>query len=68
MQITSAQVRAAHEALGLDPDLTLHVSISPGFVHVATAEVDEGGHPIVTGGVLQSIETSTNVADEGSAS
>lgn len=68
MQITSAQVRAAHEALGLDPDLTLHVSISPGFVHVATAEVDEDGHPIVTGGVLQSIETGVDVTTEGSAS
>ena len=68
MQITSAQVRAAHEALGLDPDLTLHVSISPGFVHVATAEVDEDGHPIVTGGMLQSVETSTDVTDEGSLS
>lgn len=68
MQITSAQVRAAHEALGLDPDLTLHVSISPGFVHVATAEVDEDGHPIVTGGVLRSVEAGVDVTTEGSAS
>ena len=68
MQITSAQVRAAHEALGLDPDLTLHVSISPGVVHVATAEVDEDGHPIVTGGVLRSVEAVVDVTTEGSAS
>ena len=68
MQITPAQVRAAHDALGLDPDLTLHVSISPGYVHVTTAEVDEDGHPIVTGGVLQRVETSVDVTDEGSPS
>lgn len=68
LQITSAQVRAAHEALGLDPDLTLHVSISPGYVHVTTAEVDEGGHPIVTGGVLHRVETSVDVTTEGSDS
>lgn len=64
MQITSTQVRAAHEALGLDPDLTLHVSISPGYVHVTTAEVDEDGHPIVTGGVLQRVEASMSVEPE----
>ena len=64
MQITSAQIRAAHEALGLDPDLTLHVSISPGYVHTTTAEVDEDGHPIVTGGVLRRVEASTPVEPE----
>jgi hypothetical protein len=68
LQITPAQIRAAHEALGLDPDLTLHVSISPGYVHVTTAELDEGGHPIVTGGVLQRVETSVETTTEGSAS
>ena len=64
MQITSAQIRAAHEALGLDPDLTLHVSISPGYVHTTTAEVDEDGHPIVTAGVLQRVEASIPVEPE----
>lgn len=64
MQITPAQVRAAHEALGLDPDLTLHVSISPGYVHTTTAEVDEGGHPIVTSGVLRRVEASIPVEPE----
>ena len=64
MQITPAQVRAAHEALGLDPDLTLHVSISPGYVYVTTAEVDGDGHPIVTGGVLQRVEASMPVEPE----
>lgn len=68
MQITSAQIRAAHEALGLDHDLTLHVSISPAYVHVTAAEVDENGHPIVTGGVLQRVETSVDVTTEGSHS
>ena len=64
MQITPAQVRAAHEALGLDPDLTLHVSISPGYVHTTTAEVDEDGHPIVKAGELQRVEASIPVEPE----
>lgn len=68
MQITPAQIQAAHEALGLDHDLTLHVSISPGYVHVTTAEVDADGHPLVTGGVLQRVETGVDVTDEGSHS
>ena len=68
LQITPAQIRAAHEALGLDPDLTLSVSISPGYVHVTTVEVDEDGHPIVTGGVLQRVETGADVTEEGSYS
>ena len=64
MQITTGQVRAALDALGLDPDLTLHVSISPGYVHIATAEVDEDGHPVVRGGVLQRVETGIEVMQE----
>lgn len=63
MQITPAQVRAAHEALGVDPDLTLHVSISPGYVHVTAAELNADGHPVVTGGALQCVETSVNVEE-----
>ena len=57
MDIAPTQVRAAHEALGLDPDLTLHLSISPGYIHIVSAETTEDGHPIVTGGVLQRVET-----------
>lgn len=64
MQITAAQVRTAHEALGLNPDLTLHVSISPGYVHTTTAKVNEDGHPIVTSGVLQRVEASIPVEPE----
>lgn len=64
MQITSAQVRAVHDALGLDPDLTLHVSISPDYVHVTTAETDEDGHPIVKGGVLRRVETALTIEEE----
>ena len=64
MQITTGQVRAALDALGLDPDLTLHVSISPGYVHIATAEADKGGHPVVRGGVLQRVETGIEVEQE----
>lgn len=64
MQITAAQVRAAHEALGLDPDLTLHASISPGYAHITTAQVDADGHPIVTAGVLRRVEASIPVEPE----
>ena len=64
MRITLAQIRAVHEALGLDPDLTLHVSISPDYVHVTTAKVDEDGHPIVTSGVLQRVETGYEIEQE----
>lgn len=64
MQITAAQVRAAYDALGLDHDLTLGVTITPGRVHLTTAEVDEGGHPVITGGVLQRVETGIEVEQE----
>ena len=64
MQITSAQIRAAHEALGLDPDRTLNVSIRPGYGYTTTAEVDGDGHPIVKAGVLQRVEASMPVEPE----
>lgn len=64
MTITSAQVRAAYEALGLDHDLTLGVTIIPGWVHITTAETDAAGSPIVLGGVLQRVETGVEVDQE----
>lgn len=67
MQITSAQVRAAYDALGLDYDLTLGVSIAPGYVHITTAGVDEAGHPVIVGGQLQRVETGIEVVEEVSA-
>ena len=63
IKITGAQIRAAHEALGLDPDLTLGVSISPGYVHVTSAQVDDDGHPVLVGGVLQRVETGVSVEE-----
>lgn len=60
---TPAQILAAYDALGLDHDLTLSVSISPGYVHVSTAETDPGGHPVVTGGMLQSVSTAYTVEE-----
>ena len=63
--ITAAQVRAAYDALGLDHDLTLGVTITPGHVHVTTVQVDEAGHPVVTGGVLQRVETGHDIREEG---
>lgn len=47
MQITAVQVRAAYDVLGLDHDLTLGVTISPGYIHVTTAETREGEVPNV---------------------
>lgn len=64
MQITAAQVRAAYDALGLDYDLTLSVSISPGYAHVTTAQLDEDGAAVVAGGVLQRVETGIEVEQE----
>lgn len=48
-----SHVRAVHDALGLDHDLTLSVAITPGYIHITTAQTDEHGAPIVTGGVPQ---------------
>lgn len=64
MAITAAQVRAVYDELGLDHDLTLGVTITPGRVHVTTAETDEDGAPVVTGGVLQRVETGYEIEQE----
>lgn len=62
-QFTPDHVRAAHDALGLDHDLTLGVSIAPGYIHVTTAETDENGAPIVIGGVLQRVEAGYQIEE-----
>ena len=64
MAITAAQVRAVYDALNLDHDLTLGVTIIPGWVHITTAETDADGSPIVVGGVLQRVETGIEVEQE----
>ena len=64
MTIPSAQVRAIYDELGLDHDLTLGVTIIPGWAHITTAETDAGGSPIVMGGVLQRVETGIEVDQE----
>lgn len=64
MQITAVQVRAAYDALGLDHDLTLGVTISPGYIHVTTAETGPEGHPIVIGGVLQRVNAGVETREE----
>ena len=63
MTITSAQVRAVYDALGLDYDLTLGLTITPGRVHVSSVETDAGGSPIITGGVLQRVETGHDITE-----
>lgn len=64
MHFTPDQVRAVYDTLGLDHDLTLGVTISPGYIHVTTAETGPEGHPIVIGGVLQSVNAGVEVREE----
>lgn len=61
---TPSHVRAVYDALGLDHDLTLGVSITPGYIHITTAQTDEHGAPIVTGGVLQRTSTGHDIEEE----
>lgn len=60
---TPAQVTAVLDALGLHHDFTLGVVLTPGRVHVTTALLDEEGSPVVSGGVLQRVESSYLVED-----
>ena len=64
MAITAAQVRAVYDALNLDHDLTLGVTIAPGRVHITTAKTDEDGAPVVKGGVLQRVEAGYDIEQE----
>lgn len=64
MEITTGQLRAALGALGLDPDLTVSVSMSSTWAHVVTAQVDEDGHAIVSGGVLQTVDHGIQLTEE----
>lgn len=59
---TPEQYAAALDALGLDHDLTLGVTITPGNVHVSTAAINPDGTPQMLGGVLQREEHSIPVA------
>ena len=60
---TPTQVTAVYDALGLHHDYTLGVVLTPGRIHVTTALLDEAGSPVVTGGVLQRVESSYQVED-----
>lgn len=64
MEITRAQARDAYARLGLDPDLTVSVSLTPTWAHVTLARVDESGHPIVSGGVLQTVDHGIQLTEE----
>lgn len=54
---------AVLDALGLDHDHTLAVNVTPEFIHVSSAELDDTGKPVVTGGVLQRVETMHSLTD-----
>lgn len=50
--INSTQYTAALEALGLDPRLTISVTLQADWAHIVTAELDNDGDPIVELGRL----------------
>lgn len=53
MNITREQVRAAHTALGLDPDLTAGVSIYGDTITVTPVALKPDGSPDVSDGILR---------------
>ena len=60
---TPEQYAAVLDALGLDHDLTLGVTLTPGHVHVTTAAINPDGTPRLVGGVLQREEHSIPITD-----
>lgn len=60
---TPEQYAAVLDALGLDHDLTLGVTLTPGHVHVSTAAINPDGTPRIVGGVLQREEHSTPITE-----
>lgn len=62
LHITPAQRRAALEALGLDPDHTLSVALSPEWVNARTVDTHEGV-PRVVDGQLAVVELSGPIRD-----
>lgn len=65
--ITRAQYTAALEALGLDPRLTISVSLQAGGAYITTAETDDDGDPIVELGQLVPRSISVPIATETDA-
>ena len=63
MQINAGQVRAAINALGLDYDTTLAVTLTPGYAHVISARLEDG-HPVLVGGVLQQETSGIDILEE----
>ena len=60
---TPEQYAAVLDALGLDHDLTLGVTLTPGHVHVSSAAINPDGTPKLVGGVLQREERSIPITD-----
>jgi len=63
MEFTRAQVIAALSALGLDPNLTASVVISPSNVYAEVVQLADG-HPIVENGALVLDSISTPILEE----
>lgn len=61
--ITREQYIAAIEALGLDPNLTVQVSLQADWAHVTLAETDEDGMPIVDLGRLTTRSLPVQIQD-----
>lgn len=62
--ITPAQRHAAIEALGLDPDLTVTITLGPEWASIMVADVDEDGKPRMVNGTLALNTLSIPVADQ----
>lgn len=63
MDITREQVTAAHAALGLDPNLTTTVVISPASVYAEIAVLQDG-HPTVEHGALTTFTINAQITEE----
>lgn len=61
--ISPAQYTAALEALGLDPRLTISVTLQADWAHIVTAETDGDGDPIVELGRLVPRTASVPITD-----
>lgn len=67
--ITPEQYTAALETLGLNPRLTISVSLQAGAAYIVTAQTDDDGDPLVELGQLvpRSVSVPIQEAEEGDA-
>lgn len=61
--ITPAQYRAALEALGLDPAMTVSVTVQADYAHILLVATDEHGTPTVDLGRLATRAVGVTIRD-----